>query len=160
MAKKKTFKGNTVQAYADVPARTFDLLPRYIRMFSKKDDLFACKVDGKWKKYSGMEFFRLTNLVSVGLMNLGVMRGDRVAVISNNCPYWNMVDFGAQQVGAILVPIYPTVRHSDYVGRRTWDLGRGTICPLSFVLCPSSFVLRLPSILYYSKGNGNAVQSA
>ena len=114
MSKKKTFKGNTVQAYADIPARTFDLLPRYIRMFSKKDDLFACKVDGKWKKYSGMEFFRQTNLVSVGLMNLGVMRGDRVAVIANNSPYWNMVDFGAQQVGAIVVPIYPTVRHSDY----------------------------------------------
>lgn len=103
-----------VQSYADIPARTFDLLPRYIKMFGKKDDLFAYKEDGKWKKYSGMEFFRYTNHVSVGLMNLGVVRGDRVAVISNNCPYWNMVDFGVQQVGAILVPIYPTVRHSDY----------------------------------------------
>ena len=111
---KKTEKGKTVQAYPDIPPRTFDLLPRFVEKYGKKKTMFACKVDGEWKKYKAREFVKMTDVVSQGLIGLGVAKGDRVAVISNNCPQWNMVDFAVQQIGAILVPIYPTVRQSDY----------------------------------------------
>ena len=111
---KKTDKGKTVQAYPDIPPRTFDLLPRFVEKYGKKKTMFACKVDGEWKKYKAREFVKMTDVVSQGLIGLGVAKGDRVAVISNNCPQWNMVDFAVQQIGAILVPIYPTVRQSDY----------------------------------------------
>ena len=111
---KKTEKGKTVQAYPDIPPRTFDLLPRFVEKYGKKKTMFACKVDGEWKKYKAREFVKMTDVVSQGLMGLGVAKGDRVAVISNNCPQWNMVDLAVQQIGAILVPIYPTVRQSDY----------------------------------------------
>ena len=111
---KNTNKGKTVQAYPDIPARTFDLLPRFVEKYGKKKVMFACKVDGAWKKYISRDFVKMTDTISQGLIGLGVGKGDRVAVVSNNCPQWNMVDFAVQQIGAILVPIYPTVRQSDF----------------------------------------------
>ena len=111
---KKTNKRKTVQAYPDIPPRTFDLLPRFVEKYGKKKVMFACKVEGEWKKYKSRDFVKMTDVISQGLIGLGVGKGDRVAVISNNCPQWNMVDFAVQQIGAILVPIYPTVRQSDF----------------------------------------------
>jgi len=111
---KKVFIATPVQPYPDIPARVFDLVPHFVEKYGYKDDMVACKDNGEWVKYSGQKFAELTDAISVGLIQLGVMPGDRVGVISNNCPQWNMVDFAAQQAGAILVPIYPTVRHSDY----------------------------------------------
>ena len=111
---KKTFKVGSVQPYPDIPPRTFDLLPRFVEKYGKKKVMFASKVEGNWKKFIGRDFVKMTDVVSQGLIGLGVGKGDRVAVISNNCPQWNMVDFAVQQIGAILVPIYPTVRQSDY----------------------------------------------
>ena len=108
------FKTGSVQPYPDIPPRTFDLLPRFVEKYGKKKVMFACKVDGNWKKYISRDFVKMTDVVSFGLMGLGVTKGDRVAVISNNCPQWNMVDFAVQQIGAILVPIYPTVRQTDF----------------------------------------------
>ena len=114
MEKNKN-KKKTVQPYADIPPRTFDLLPRFVEKYGKKKVMFACKVDGEWKKYISRDFVKMTDTISQGLIGLGVGKGDRVAVVSNNCPQWNMVDFAVQQIGAILVPIYPTVRQSDFV---------------------------------------------
>ena len=111
---KNSNKKKTVQAFADIPPRTFDLLPRFVEKYGKKKVMFACKADGEWKKYLGRDFVKMTDAISQGLIGLGVGKGDRVAVISNNCPQWNMVDFATQQIGAILVPIYPTVRQSDF----------------------------------------------
>ena len=113
MEKNKN-KKKTVQPYADIPPRTFDLLPRFVEKYGKKKVMFACKVDGEWKKYISRDFVKMTDTISQGLIGLGVGKGDRVAVVSNNCPQWNMVDFAVQQIGAILVPIYPTVRQSDF----------------------------------------------
>lgn len=111
---KNVFKTGSVQPYPDIPPRTFDLLPRFVEKYGKKKVMFACKVAGEWKKFISRDFLKMTDVLSLGLMGLGVTKGDRVAVISNNCPQWNMVDFAVQQIGAILVPIYPTVRQSDY----------------------------------------------
>ena len=112
--KKKPVNGYNVEPYADIPPRTFDLLPRFLEKYGKKRVMFASKVDGEWKKYISRDFVKMTDAISQGLMGFGVGKGDRVAVISNNCPQWNMVDFAVQQIGAIVVPIYPTVRQSDF----------------------------------------------
>ena len=111
---KKANIPTTVQPYPDIPLRTFDLLPRFVEKYGKKKAMFASKVDGQWKKFISRDFVKMTDTLSKGLMGLGVQKGDRVAVVSNNCPQWNMVDFAVQQIGAILVPIYPTARQSDY----------------------------------------------
>jgi long-chain acyl-CoA synthetase len=38
---------------------------------------------------------------------------DKVAVISKNRPEWTMLDLAVQQIGAVLIPIYPTVSEID-----------------------------------------------
>ena len=103
-----------IQGRPDVPPRLFDLVPRYIEKYGYKDCLFAGKVNKQWVKYDGKKFYEITNSISYGLMKLGVKKGDRIALIANNAPEWNMIDFAIQQVGAICIPIYPTISHDDY----------------------------------------------
>ncbi|MCQ2322775.1 MAG: long-chain fatty acid--CoA ligase [Bacteroidales bacterium] len=99
----------------DVPPRLFDLVPYYINRYGDHHDcLFGGKINGKWVKYDGVSFKEITDNISYGLLKLGVRRGDRIALISNNCPEWNMIDFAVQQIGAIIIPIYPTISQSDY----------------------------------------------
>ena len=103
-----------IQGRPDVPPRLFDLVPRYIEKYGYKDCLFAGKVNKQWVKYDGKKFYEITNSISYGLLKIGVKRGDRIALIANNAPEWNMIDFAIQQVGAICIPIYPTISHDDY----------------------------------------------
>ena len=103
-----------IQGRPDVPPRLFDLVPRYIEKYGYKDCLFAGKVNRQWVKYNGQKFYEMTNSISLGLLKLGVKKGDRIALIATNCPEWNMIDFAIQQVGAICIPIYPTISHADY----------------------------------------------
>jgi long-chain acyl-CoA synthetase len=48
------------------------------------------------------------------LIDLGIEMGDVIAVIARNCPEWLFLDFGAQQIGAVVVPIFPTISDTDY----------------------------------------------
>lgn len=94
--------------------RIFDLLDNYIEQYPKQDIALSCKRDGKWRNYSIQKYIELTNYVSYGLLALGVKPGDRVGIVSGNRPEWNMIDFGAMQIGAISTPIYPTISQDDY----------------------------------------------
>ncbi|MFC2110939.1 AMP-dependent synthetase/ligase [Bacteroidota bacterium] len=79
-----------------------------------KSDVIAGKVNGVWKKYSISEYIEIVNNISYGLLQLGVEKGQKIATITYNCPEWNFLDIAIQQVGAIHVPIYPTISESDY----------------------------------------------
>jgi len=94
--------------------RLFDILPHYAESFKPKDDVLAGKDNGKWIKYSISDYISSADNISYGLMKLGIKPGDNVATISGSRPEWNLVDMGIQQVGAIHVPIYPTISESDY----------------------------------------------
>ena len=94
--------------------RIFDLLSRYERLCPEKEDALAGKDNGGWKKYSTQEFVDNSNSISYGLMHLGVKKGDKIASITFNRPEWNFLDMGVQQIGAVHIPIYPTISDSDY----------------------------------------------
>ena len=96
------------------PTRTFDLLTRMQNLFSDKTDVLAAKEEGKWKHYSVQEYIDNCNLVSYALLSMGLKKGDKVAIISNNRPEWNFTDFGVSQIGAVSVPIYPTISSDEY----------------------------------------------
>ncbi|HVG16999.1 MAG TPA: AMP-binding protein, partial [Chitinophagaceae bacterium] len=94
--------------------RLFDCLDYQLSKFSK-NDMLAAKVDGSWKPYSTQTVQEITNAFSAGLLKLGVSGNDmtphgadKIAIISNNRPEWVFTDLAVQQIGAILVPIYPT----------------------------------------------------
>ncbi|MCE3278896.1 MAG: AMP-dependent synthetase [Bacteroidetes bacterium] len=92
--------------------RIFDILPQLLEKYNKPDAL-AAKENGKWVKYSTQQFVDNVNNLSYGLLNLGLERGDTIAIIANNRPEWNFTDFAVQQSGGISVPIYPTVSEHD-----------------------------------------------
>ena len=71
--------------------------------------------DGEWKYYSTDDIIEMANKVSRGLLKLGVEKGDRIAlIVYENRPEWIIMDIGIQQIGAINVPVYPTISSSDY----------------------------------------------
>lgn len=94
--------------------RIFDLLPRYENEFIPKDDCLAGKINKEWVKYSLKDFRNYADIISSALINLGIEKGDKIATISSNRPEWNFVDFGVLQIGAVHVPIYPTISEQDY----------------------------------------------
>jgi len=94
--------------------RIFDLVPRYKNNFKLKDDVLAGKEDGEWKKYSIDHYIETANNISYAFIKLGIQKGDKIATITQNRPEWNFLDTGILQVGAIHIPIYPTISESDY----------------------------------------------
>ena len=94
--------------------RIFDLLPNYLEKYPDQPVALAGKKDGEWRRYSMKEYIDLTNKLSYALIELGIEPGDKVAFIVSNRPEWNIIDMAVMQVGAINVPIYPTISQEDY----------------------------------------------
>ena len=94
--------------------RVFDLLANYKEQYPDQKVALAGKVNGKWREYSIDEYIEQTNIISGALIELGVQPQDKVAVISNNRPEWNILDMAITQIGAVMVPIYPTISEADY----------------------------------------------
>lgn len=77
-------------------------------------DLLNAKVNGAWTAYSTQELHELIDQLSVALLNMGVSSGDgttegrdKVGLISIGRPEWLITDLAVQQIGAVLVPLYP-----------------------------------------------------
>ncbi len=94
------------------PTRLFDL-PHHQREHFPQEDALAFKFEGEWVTWSTEEFIDQADRMSKGLIALGIEAGDRIAIVSNNRPEWNITDIGAQQAGAVDVPIYPTISEED-----------------------------------------------
>ena len=94
--------------------RLFDILKLYISKYPDQDVALAKKENGKWVNYSIQKYIEITDYLSYALIELGIKKNDKVAIISNNRPEWNMLDMAIMQVGAITVPIYPTISKEDY----------------------------------------------
>lgn len=94
--------------------RLFDLLDNYTENYPDQDAALVCKREGAWKKFSICEYVELTNDLSYGMLALGIQPGDKIGIVSSNRPEWNMLDFAAMQIGAVSIPIYPTISQNDY----------------------------------------------
>lgn len=98
----------------DVVERLFDILPYNAGHYASKPDVLAAKESGKWITYSINEYREMADAVSYALLDAGIGRGDKVSTIMPGRPEWNIIDMGILQTGAIHVPIYPTIKESDY----------------------------------------------
>lgn len=94
--------------------RIFDILP-YALERHNLDAALSGKRGGKWVSYSNADYLRIVNLVSFALLKIGINPGQRVATMSGNRPEWNFVDMGMLQVGAVHVPIYPTINSEELI---------------------------------------------
>lgn len=94
--------------------RTFDFAHNALEKYSR-EDMFVTKYDGKWEKTSTSEFIALGNKVSRGLLKLGIKPGDKIALITTATrTEWAVMDLGIAQIGAVSVPVYPSISAEDY----------------------------------------------
>lgn len=92
--------------------RVFDFL-EIIQNSNNKGTIVAGKENGSWRKYDINEFTENVNNLSKALISEGIRKGDKVAIMSGNRPEWNFVDFASNQIGAAIVPLYPTLSNKD-----------------------------------------------
>ena len=94
--------------------RIFDFAYYQLEKYNLSKSLVS-KVTGTWEATSSREFIDKANIASRGLIKLGVKKGDRIALISTtNRTEWNIMDLAILQIGAVNVPIYPTISEEDY----------------------------------------------
>ena len=94
--------------------RLFDFLT-YQRDHLPLENALNTKQDGKWEATSSEKFYNQAHHISSALLEMGVQPGDKIGMISsNNRSEWCVVDMGVLQLGAINVPLYPTISAADY----------------------------------------------
>lgn len=93
----------------------FDQIPQTIPHYciesfrrNNKRDALAFKIDDVWNYLAGPEVIEKIRRIALGLSQLGVKAGDRIAIISENRPEWSLTDLAILSLRAVTVPIYTT----------------------------------------------------
>lgn len=95
----------------------FDALANHVvnnpnqQFLSAKEGIAGQK---QWRHYTFQEVQALSNSVSQLLIQQGLQKDDKIAIIAENRPEWNFTDIGAMQIGVIPVPMYPNISENDY----------------------------------------------
>jgi long-chain acyl-CoA synthetase len=84
-----------------------DLLPLSAQRYGSAPAV-RYKQEGKWVDRSFTEVLEVARSLSLGLIDLGVVKGDKVSILGNTRPEWTYFDFAALSAGAVVVPIYQT----------------------------------------------------
>jgi len=80
---------------------------------------FRSKVGGTWVSITHREALERVQAISLGLRELGIKPGDKVAIVSENRPEWALTDYACLCARAADVPIYPTLtaKQTEYILR-------------------------------------------
>jgi len=89
----------------DDPLTFAELLEAQRRRYGQKV-LFQAKARGQWRRYTHVETYAQAHAIAAGLHDAGLRRGDRVAMVLENCPEWAFAYYGIVLNGGIAVPIY------------------------------------------------------
>jgi len=84
-----------------------DLLPRAAQRYGSAPAI-QFKDGDEWVKCSFDEVEETVRQLALGLVGLGVDKGDKVSILANTRPEWTYFDFAALSIGATVVPIYQT----------------------------------------------------
>ena len=80
-----------------------------------KDKTYLWKKNaGKFESITWNETQKQVYAIAQGLVDLGVLKGDRVIILSENRPEWQIADMAIMSIGAISVPAYTTSTTNDY----------------------------------------------
>ena len=95
------------------PKRLFDFLEHQLE--NPLDKSINTKYNGEWKSLSTNDFYAKVQIISRKLIEIGVKKGDKIALISTqNRTEWCIVDNSVLQIGAVTVPIYPTISRNEF----------------------------------------------
>ena len=96
------------------PTRLFEFI-EYQKEHAPLENAFTTKYNGTWESVSTTEFLNQSRAVSRALVGMGIKAGDKIAMISsNNRTEWSIMDVGLLTLGAVNIPIYPTISATDY----------------------------------------------
>lgn len=96
-------------------SRIFDIIYYQQRVHPLKVCLARREDKQHWTNYSTDDFIRTADRISQGLLQLGIQKGDKIAIISvSNRPEWHFIDLACLQTGVINIPIYPTISSKEY----------------------------------------------
>lgn len=96
--------------------RLFDIIEYQLKTFPLTNSIVSKEPGHRsYSELSSSELRKTVDFVSLGLLDLGVKKGDKIAIISNNRTEWNIVDFAISQLGAVVVPIYPTISSKEFL---------------------------------------------
>ncbi len=96
----------TIHRLFDIPYYQLEKYPQSV--------MFSTKHEGKWNEVSTESFIKKVNHLSLSLIKHGIQEGDNIALVSSNRIEWNILDIAIQQIGAIVVPLYPNISAQDY----------------------------------------------
>jgi long-chain acyl-CoA synthetase len=95
--------------------RIYDIMLRYEERHPEQKIALSGKIGkNKWNEYTPQQYKKTANELSCALLAKGITKGDKVALISTNRPEWTITQMAVTQIGAVLVPIYPTITAEDY----------------------------------------------
>jgi len=86
-----------------------DVLFRVAERYGDREDLLTIRRHRRTESLSAAGFVDTVRRTATALESHGVVKGDRVALFATNRPEWHVVDFACHLLGAVPVPIYPTL---------------------------------------------------
>src|SRR6476660_9919110 len=84
-----------------------DLLPKAAEIYGPNVAV-RYKEGDQWLSKTFAEVQEIVMPLALGLVELGIQKGDRVSILGNTRPEWTYFDFAALSIGATVVPIYQT----------------------------------------------------
>ena len=73
------------------------------------------KYNGKWESLSTNDFYKKVQILSRKLIEIGIKKGEKIGLISTqNRTEWCIADNSVLQIGAVTVPIYPTISKNEF----------------------------------------------
>jgi long-chain acyl-CoA synthetase len=84
-----------------------DLLPLSAKLYGSAPAV-RYKDGEVWVDRSYDQVLEIVRSLSLGLIDLGINKGDKVSILGNTRPEWTYFDFAALSAGAVVVPIYQT----------------------------------------------------
>jgi long-chain acyl-CoA synthetase len=95
-------------AASTIGSRTIaDVIPHAREEFPNQPAV-RFKRDGAWHDVTYAELGDIVQEIALGLMDLGIEKGERVCILANTRPEWSYADMAATEAGAVVVPIYQT----------------------------------------------------
>ena len=91
-----------------------DTLPINVKLFENSPMLEWKKNNDRFESLSWEEIEISVKSIARSLLDLGIMNGDRVVILSENRPEWQIADLAIMSIGAISVPVYTTSTTDDY----------------------------------------------
>jgi len=95
-------------ATAATAARTIaDVIPNAVDLHPDTPAV-RYKHEGSWQDVSYAELGEIVQEIALGLIDLGIEKGERVGILANTRPEWSYADMALTETGAVVVPIYQT----------------------------------------------------